>query len=397
MIEIRKSAPHKYQQICNEILKKIETGELEPGARLPGVRVLGEQYGCNYHTVRHAFEILASQGYVELRRGSGTFVTERAEDYRRKRVSGEKVLRATDQIGVLLPLKRWGGHYVLSLIDQLHRSATEKGIRLNIRTVSDIDVYSAALSQELFDQGCCSILLPWISPEQGMSDLHDFVRASILPVVLARPVHGLEDCCFRDSGSNFNPIHSDTSLQFRYFQRLGYHNIALLGPVISGGHFGQKLMQYSYLVDHASLPSLIGLVDEEKKDYARIIERWLPMKGDLAIIAYHDELAMEFMQDCRRAGVSVPEDFAIIGHNNNPNGERSDPPLSSMLCPYDYIVGGMLDHALALSRGEMAQLNGREPRAFFIRDSCGGKQRMGEKGITDLLEGILSDFNELRN
>lgn len=83
------TTPHKYQEICDNILARIESGELEPGTRLPGVRALGEQYGCNYHTVRHAFETLAEQGYVELKRGSGTFVTERATDFKKRKVSTE--------------------------------------------------------------------------------------------------------------------------------------------------------------------------------------------------------------------------------------------------------------------------------------------------------------------
>ena len=83
------TTPHKYQEICDKILARIESGELQSGTRLPGVRVLGEQFGCNYHTVRHAFETLAEQGYVKMKRGSGTFVTERAVDYKKRKVSAD--------------------------------------------------------------------------------------------------------------------------------------------------------------------------------------------------------------------------------------------------------------------------------------------------------------------
>ena len=48
------TCPYKYSEICSMILARIATGELSPGSRLPSARALGEEYGCNYHTVRRA-------------------------------------------------------------------------------------------------------------------------------------------------------------------------------------------------------------------------------------------------------------------------------------------------------------------------------------------------------
>ena len=388
------SAPHKYQGICDDILARIESGELTPGTRLPGVRALGEQYGCNYHTVRHAFETLAEQGYVELKRGSGTFVTERAVDFKMRKVAAEKVLRTTDKIGVLLPLKQWG-HYVTSLIDQLHHTAEGQGIKLNIRTVTEIDIHSASLAREFLDQGCCAIILPWIGEDQHPAGLHDFIRASELPVVLANPAHGLEENCYWDSRTEPDARHSDTYLQCNYFRKLGYSKIALLGPDSEGTeYFQRKLLQYSRWCDREDLPNLIGMVDRSAKDYKRIIKRWAPHKGELAIIAYHDEIALEFMNAAVSKGYSIPGDFAVLGHNNNPNGLRSNPPLSTMLLPYDYVAKGMIRHALALSKGESAQLVQHEPQAFYIRESCGGRARLGVDGVEAVVKELMDDFGK---
>lgn len=384
--------PHKYQKIYDQILARIESGELVPGTRLSGVRALGDQYGCSYHTVRHAFEALAEQGYVKLKSGSGTFVTERAGDLRKSSVPAEKVLRTTDNIGVLLPLRRWG-HYVTSLIDHLHDSAEEKKIKLNIRTVKDIDITSASLASEFLEQGCCAIIMPWIGEDQNLNSFRDFASASELPMVIPNPVQGLEANCYRDPHVDMEIHQSGTYLQCRYFQEIGYSNIALLGPAAeTAEYFERKLHQYSHWIDRENLPHLIGLVDGSRKDYDRIIKRWSSMKGELAVIAYHDEMALDFMTACQRMGVSVPADFAVLGHNNNPNGLRSEPPLSTMLCPYSYIADGMIAHAIALSRGSSAQLTGKEPQAFYIRESCGGRQRFG-KQVDKKVATLLADFN----
>ena len=385
--------PYKYREICDMILARIASGELSPGTRLPSARALGEEYGCNYHTVRRAFEKLATQGYLELRHGSGTFITETAGGLRERNVDAEKVLKATDKIGALLPLKQWG-HYVTSLIDNLHHSAEKNKIKLNIRTVPSIDADSAEFAQDFINQDCCAIILPWLGEDQNLTDLHNFVRASALPVVLANPVPGLEACCYLDPLVDADIFHSATYLQCRYFKEIGYNKIALLGPDTTGADYWQRnVMLYSRWCDIEDYPNIVGMVDRSPDDYERIITRWEAHKGDLAIIAYHDEIALEFMQACEKRGFSAPNDFAILGHNNNPLGLRSNPPLSTLLCPYEYVSDGLIGHAIALSKGSSQQYTGHQPQDFFIRESCGRRMKHGDK-IDDIVSALLAQTNE---
>ncbi len=387
------TSPYKYVEICDMILARIATGELKPGSRLPSARALGEECDCNYHTVRRAFEKLAAQGYLELKHGSGTFVTESAGDLNRRKVDTEKELRTTDKIGVLLPLKQWG-HYVTSLIDHLHHSSEAMQIKLIIRTVSEIDIHSAELARDFIEQDCCAIILPWLGEDQNLAHLHDFVRASKLPVVLANPVPGLETCCYLDPEVDFDTSHPTTYLQCRYFKEVGFKKIALLGPDTIGVDYWQRnLMLYSRWCDIEEYPNLVGMVDRSPRDYERLISRWQPHRGELAVIAYHDEIALEFMQACEQKGFSVPDDFAVLGHNNNPLGLRSNPPLSTLFNSYEYVSDGLIGHAIALSKGSSKQLTGHEPQDFFIRESCGGRMRHGNK-IDDIVSTLLAQAND---
>jgi GntR family transcriptional regulator len=65
-----------YQQIADSILEKIQTGELQPGARLPSEHALSAEHKVGRNTIRHALSDLAAKGYVESVQGVGTFVTE---------------------------------------------------------------------------------------------------------------------------------------------------------------------------------------------------------------------------------------------------------------------------------------------------------------------------------
>ena len=63
-------------QLVGEISTSITNGRLVPGTRLPGTRSLSKQLGVSRNTVLLAFEVLAAEGFVEMREGSGTFVSE---------------------------------------------------------------------------------------------------------------------------------------------------------------------------------------------------------------------------------------------------------------------------------------------------------------------------------
>ena len=65
-----------YQQVANSILEQIQSGELQPGARLPSENALSEQHQVGRNTIRHALSELTVKGYVESVQGVGTFVTE---------------------------------------------------------------------------------------------------------------------------------------------------------------------------------------------------------------------------------------------------------------------------------------------------------------------------------
>ena len=64
----------KYEDIAKDIQGSILDGSLRAGDRLPTVVELCDLYGVSKITVRKAIDILAEQGLVSSRRGSGTYV-----------------------------------------------------------------------------------------------------------------------------------------------------------------------------------------------------------------------------------------------------------------------------------------------------------------------------------
>jgi DNA-binding GntR family transcriptional regulator len=66
-----------YKQVTRFIRAQIESGELPPGARVPSITTLIQEYGIARNTARHALSILADDGLIEITLGWGSFVTKK--------------------------------------------------------------------------------------------------------------------------------------------------------------------------------------------------------------------------------------------------------------------------------------------------------------------------------
>ena len=73
--------PTKYREIAADLQRKIESGELAPGARLPSDAELSESYEASRNTVREAVKILVTRGLVEKPSGRGAFVLQKINPF----------------------------------------------------------------------------------------------------------------------------------------------------------------------------------------------------------------------------------------------------------------------------------------------------------------------------
>lgn len=73
MIETR----NIYEQLLERFQAELAGGHWEAGARFPSERELAQRYGVSRVTVNKVMSKLVSEGWLELRRGIGTFAAER--------------------------------------------------------------------------------------------------------------------------------------------------------------------------------------------------------------------------------------------------------------------------------------------------------------------------------
>lgn len=94
-----------YLQLMQQIRHGIETGVLQRGDELPGIRTLAKELVVSHNTVAKVYTELEHEGLLELRHGSGAYVSAR----RGAKTRAEKVRLARSRVQALVESLRQEG------------------------------------------------------------------------------------------------------------------------------------------------------------------------------------------------------------------------------------------------------------------------------------------------
>ncbi|WP_219510309.1 GntR family transcriptional regulator [Nonomuraea ceibae] len=104
--------PAPYQQIVDDLRRRIDDGELAPGDRVPSTRQIAMKWGVALATAAKALATLGHEGLVEARPRSGTVVADRAQ---RRRPQGEQGLTRERVVAAAMEIADAEGLAVLSM------------------------------------------------------------------------------------------------------------------------------------------------------------------------------------------------------------------------------------------------------------------------------------------
>ncbi len=158
-----------------------------------------------------------------------------------------------------------------------------------------------------------------------------------------------------------------------HLARLGRKKIVFLGDS-DAPEAGQRMRGYREALELAGLPYEDRLVVPAHFQVASaraVVETLIAEKAKFdAIVAASDLIALGAIQAIRRAGLSVPDDVAVVGYDNVPFGVYAEVPLSTIDQDTGK-AGRVLVSKLLDSSGQRGPDNDRIPAELIIRASCG--------------------------
>lgn len=81
IIVSNKASRPLYEQIVMQIKAQIMSGELQAGEALPSIRSLAKSLHISVLTVQKAYDLLQTDGFIEMTAGKGCFVSAQNQDF----------------------------------------------------------------------------------------------------------------------------------------------------------------------------------------------------------------------------------------------------------------------------------------------------------------------------
>ncbi len=352
----------KFQALADELRRGILAGTWAAGAKLPTEAKLAAETGLSLTTVRRAFDDLVQARIVVRRQGAGSFVAGRQP------VRGRTKLA----VGVLLPDTQL---YYPRVLQGIEETLSAQGVGLQLSTYNYEPEREDAGIDFLIDSGVDGLIL--VPTLGGINDPQQRVRelaALNVPVVLLErslmdlgPGDRTEHVCSDHQGGAYDAV--------QHLIGLGHRRVALLTrtqtptepAIVAGYERSAKDFGFAPLV----FPVL-------KRDWeAGATERLLAGLRDAHITAalvFGDREATLLEAAARRAGVSIPEDLALVSYDDE-LADLAEVPLTAV-APAKHRMGRMAAEILLrrLVEGDDCPIHQVRLRPrLVIRESCGAK------------------------
>ncbi len=338
----------KYQFIADELRVQIQAGKYAAATVLPTEYALCREYQVSRQTIRQALSLLAKDGLIEKRQGSGSSIVRKAPQERGQNAA---VAVITTYISdYIFPHILQGVEAVLTangsapfLYATQNQVSIERKILQTLLTVKSLDGIlvegsktalpnpNLDLYQKLIDRGVHLVFINGTYPELAG-----------IPSVLA------------DNRSGGRML-------VEYLHQKGHQNIAgIFKSDDMQGH--QRYLGYIQALRDLGLPledKHIFWYNTEHREFflhESYLDRVLDSsEGCTAIVCYNDEVAIRIVAQLKKRGVRLPEDMAVVSFDNSRYSELAPVRITSLSHGTQNLGVLAAEQMLRLLRGETCQ------------------------------------------
>lgn len=151
-----------YQTMINDLVHKIENGQLKQDTKLPSESKLGDLYGVSRITVRRALAELVERGYIYKRHGSGSFIARRKMSDCNESMGMVNLKKAIQDLGAEPKISLQNFKLIVDGTEQVVRS------KLGL----DADDYLYGIEYQLFADDKLVGILRWYLPFEEFPNLY---------------------------------------------------------------------------------------------------------------------------------------------------------------------------------------------------------------------------------
>lgn len=317
-------------QILDDLRKKIQSGQIHPGDKLPPEVLLAQDWNVSRGTIRQAMQQLVNEGLLNRIPGKGTYIT-----------FPEQEITAAPRrlIGIVVPSLQ--DNLSAELIKGAEQSLRQAGYSL-IFCHSDHELaVEETQVQQLLSQGVSGVILfPLAQPEETAL-VQSILQLGIPVVAIDRHIPGTAVPTIL--ADNFGGAYAAV----QHLLQLGHQRITCIINTISLSSVEQRFRGYEQamrdanLLPYAPIP-LLGastiLADTSPPVLSPAELRWVDhmlqvKERPTALFCINDFAAIGVMRHLLELGISIPDEMAVAGFDNSPFAPFAPVPLTSVAQP----------------------------------------------------------------
>lgn len=326
--------------------------------------------------------VLNNAGYVSDETREKVLQSAKKLKYRRNGLARNLKRQRTETVGLVLG--DISNPYSTELARAVRATLLNRGFSLFI-CISEHSAREDIIAFEsLANHSVDGIIVATRSNEGGDRYLRETVESNVPVVVIGRDFQH-EDVDFV-SPDNLKGGFEAT----RHLIDLGHERIAFIGANLKGGSSLKRLQGYLKALEQHDIEIDERLVTGRNEDVSEIpgysteeigfegMKRLLSLPNPpTAVFARNDFTAIGAMSAIKEAGLSIPEDIAIVGFDDIPLAARTSPPLTTVRQPMR--LEGQLAAEMLLERIEEKDRKPRRERILncelIVRESTGLRKR----------------------
>lgn len=370
-----------YQKIADELIEKIEKGDLRAGDRLPTEVELGGAYGVSRITVTHAIRVLQNRNLVYRVKGSGTYVSKRrASDLS----YGAKPSSSMSFISVIFPQgEQDGAHDILMGIES---ECAKSDMYVTIHNSKNKPALEQEIIGNLLSQGCGGIILyPCFASHHNMDIYSELIVRDFPVVFIDRRIDFLN--------VPFAACDNEKSMHelVAHLIKSGHRRIGFLCnsiEAVSSEH--ERFKGFCDAHISAGLSVRSGLIFRRSRslenpvDFFDVNEANRHHSADAAlshfltakekpscVVAVNDIIAISLMKAALARGIRIPSDLSITGFDDLYVAAHVEVPLTTVRQPFQKIGGEAARLLFSRMKGDAnpaAEI--RVPGEIVIRESA---------------------------